>query len=142
VKLYVAPAVLEIIDPSQFGAIPKSSTVHALISMIHHWAQATDSTGAAVRVVLFDYKKAFDLIDHQILVQKILSLNIPRSIARWVVDFLTNRKQRVKLSHDCFSEWGDVPSGVPQVDCLYHRVETYRDVTSVPTFLCACSASY
>ena len=114
VKLYVAPAVLEIIDPSQFGAIPKSSTVHALISMIHHWAQATDSTGAAVRVVLFDYKKAFDLIDHQILVQKILSLNIPRSIARWVADFLTNRKQRVKLSHDCFSEWGDVPSGVPQ----------------------------
>jgi hypothetical protein len=82
--------------------------------MIHHWAQATDSTGAAVRVVLFDYKKAFDLIDHQILVQKILSLNIPRSIARWVADFLTNRKQRVKLSHDCFSEWGDVPSGVPQ----------------------------
>jgi hypothetical protein len=65
-------------------------------------------------VVLFDYKKAFDLIDHQILVQKILSLNIPRSIARWVADFLTNRKQRVKLSHDCFSEWGDVPSGVPQ----------------------------
>jgi hypothetical protein len=67
--------------------------------MIHLWAQATDSTGAAVRVVLFDYKKAFDLIDHQILVQKILSLNIPRSIARWVADFLTNRKQRVKLFH-------------------------------------------
>ena len=81
--------------------------------MIHHWAQAMDSTGAAVRVVLYDYKKAFDLIDHQILVQKILSLNIPRSIARWVADFLTNHK-RVKLSHDCFSECGDVPSGVPQ----------------------------
>ena len=113
-KLYAAPAVLEIIDPSQFGAIPKSSKAHSLISTIHHWAQATDSTRAAVRVVLFDYKKEFDLIDHQILVQKILSLNIPRSIARWVADFLTNRKQRVKLSHDCFSEWGDVPSGVPQ----------------------------
>ena len=114
VKSYVAPAVLEVIDPSQYGAIPKSSTAHTLISMILHWAQATDSTGAAARVVLFDYKKAFDLIDHQILVQKVFSLNIPRSIARWVADFITNRKQRVKLSHDCFSEWGDVPSGVPQ----------------------------
>ena len=82
--------------------------------MIHNWAQATDATGAAVRIVLFDYKKAFDLIDHQILLQKVFSLNIPTSIARWVADFLTSRKQRVKLSHDCFSEWGDVPSGVPQ----------------------------
>ena len=82
--------------------------------MIRNWAQATDTTGAAVRVVLFDYKKAFDLIDYQILLQKIFSLNIPPSIARWAADFLTNRKQRVKLSHDCFSEWGHVPSGVPQ----------------------------
>ena len=82
--------------------------------MIHNWTQATDATGAAVRIVLFDYKKAFDLIDHQILLQKVFSLNIPTSIARWVADFLSNRKQRVKLSHDCFSEWGDVPSGVPQ----------------------------
>jgi SOS response regulatory protein OraA/RecX len=28
--------------------------------------------------------------------------------------FLTSREQRVKLSRDCFSEWGNVPSGVPQ----------------------------
>ena len=27
---------------------------------------------------------------------------------------MRNQKQRVKLSHDCFSEWGDLPSGVPQ----------------------------
>ena len=82
--------------------------------MIHRWAQATDATGAAVRVVFFYYKKAFDLIDHRILIQKIFCLDIPRSITRWIADFLTNHKQRVKLSHDCFFEWGDVPSGVPR----------------------------
>ena len=73
VKLYMAPAILQIIDPCQFGAIPKSSTAPALISMIHNWAQATDATGAAVRFVLLDYKKAFDLIDQQVLLQKIFS---------------------------------------------------------------------
>ena len=36
VKLYIAPAILQIIDPCQFGVIPKSSTAHALISMIHN----------------------------------------------------------------------------------------------------------
>ena len=61
---YVGPAVLEIVDPNQFGTIPKSSTTQALISMIHKWPMATDSTGAAVRIVLLDYRKAFDLIDH------------------------------------------------------------------------------
>ena len=64
VRYYIGPAVLEIIDPNQYGAIPKSSTTHALISMIHTWASATDGTGAAVRMVLLNYRKAFDLIDH------------------------------------------------------------------------------
>ena len=110
VRFYISPAGLEIIDPNQFGAIPRSSTTEALISMIHTWGSATDKTGAAVRVVLLDYKKAFDLIDHNILAEKIYSLNIPCGVARWVCDFL----QRVKLSNHCFSEWGSVRSGVPQ----------------------------
>ena len=114
VHAFVAPAILEIVDPNQFGAIPKSSCQHALVSMLHMWAQATDGTGAAVRIVQLDYKKAFDLIDHRTLANKVLSLHIPRGVARWVIDFLIDRSQRVKLSHDCFSEWGPVPSGVPQ----------------------------
>ena len=35
VQKHVGPAVLDIIDPNQFGAIPKSSTTQALISMVH-----------------------------------------------------------------------------------------------------------
>ena len=75
---------------------------------------ATDSTGAAIRIVLLDYRKAFDLTDHHILNQKIYSLRIPREVARWACDVLINREQRNKLSRDCFSEWGHVPSGVSQ----------------------------
>ena len=82
--------------------------------MLHLWTKATDGTGSAIRVVLFDYRKAFDLIDHNLLVRKVFSLSIPYSIACWVAEFLTHRQQRVKLSADCFSEWGPVPAGVPQ----------------------------
>ncbi len=46
--------------------------------------------------------------------KKNCELPIPLGIARWVVDFLSDRKQRVKLANDCHSEWGHVPSGVPQ----------------------------
>ena len=113
VKNYIAPAVLKVIDSHQYGTIPKSSTTQALISMIHQWSLATDSTGAAVRITLFDYRKAFDLIDHQLLVEKVQSLPIPSNICCWVIDFLTNRYQRVKLSN-VYSDWEHVRSRVPQ----------------------------
>ena len=114
VEQYVKPAVLEKVDPGQFGTIPGSSTTEALISMTHVWYKATDGNGATVRAVLFDFKKAFDLIDHEILVQKLRLFNIPEAIILWITDFLSCRKQRVKLGQDCFSEWRDVPAGVPQ----------------------------
>ena len=50
-----SPAILSIIDPDQFGAVPGSSTTHTLISMIHKWAEATDATGVAVRIMLLDF---------------------------------------------------------------------------------------
>jgi hypothetical protein len=59
---YVAPAILESIDPNLYGGIPKSSATLALIgSMLHNWAKATNGTGDSVRVLLFVYRKA-DLI--------------------------------------------------------------------------------
>jgi hypothetical protein len=40
--------------------------------MIHKWKKQTDGSGSMVLVVLFYYKKAFDLIDHGILEESFL----------------------------------------------------------------------
>ena len=98
VEDYVKPEILDIIDLSQYGAIPNSSTTMALISMLHHWFKNTDRNGATIRTILFDYRKAFDFIDNTILVKKLGNLNIPRSIINWIIDFLSHRTQRVKLA--------------------------------------------
>ena len=82
--------------------------------MLHKWNCDTDGNSATVRIVLFDFKKAFDLIDHDILIQKLVSYEIPNNVVNWIIYFLLNRKQRVKLCQDCVSEWGSVPAGVPQ----------------------------
>ena len=108
------PAVLSSIDPCQYGFIPGSSTTYALISMFHHWLGATDGTGATVRTALLDYRKAFDLVDHHILTAKLLSLNVKPTAINWIIDFLRDRQQRVKLSSNCFSSLLRVPAGVPQ----------------------------
>ena len=94
VEHYVKPVVLKEINQRQFGTIPNSSTTHALISMTHNWLVNTDGNGAAARVVLLcllDFRKAFDLIDHNILVQKLSTYDIPNSIAYWITDFLMDR---------------------------------------------------
>ena len=114
VDTYVKPAVLSKIDPQQFATLPKSRTTHASISMTHSRAKSTSGNGSTTRVVLFDFRKAFDLIDHHVVARKLCSYDIPRSISRWIIDFLMDRKQRIKLSRDCFSEWEAVPAGVPQ----------------------------
>ena len=92
------PVVLFHIDPGQFGFIPSSSTTFALIAMFHHWFPATDGTGATVRTTLLDFHKAFDLVDHNILVGKLRTLGVKPTAINWIIDFLRDRKQRVKLN--------------------------------------------
>ena len=57
-----------------------------------------------------DFRKAFDLIDYNILVQKLSEYDLPNHILCWIVDFLKDRKQGVKLAQ----EWRFIPLGVPQ----------------------------
>ena len=88
---YIKPAVIKIIDPNQFGTIPGSSTVMALISMVHKWLKETDGTGSTIRVLLFDYRKAFDLIDHSTLIEKLHQMDIPNSVINWIISFFSGR---------------------------------------------------
>lgn len=40
--------------------------------------------------------------------------SIRATIARWIIDFSRNRKQRVQLANDCIFEWGNATAGVIQ----------------------------
>ena len=63
-------------------------------------------------MVLFDFKKAFDLVDHHILIQKLGTYNIHQHVKHWIVYFLTDRKQRV--GRDVYSEWLSITARFPQ----------------------------
>ena len=82
VDLYFKPAVLAKVDPRQFGIVPGLGNSEALVSMIHAWNSATDGNEATMRVVLFDFKEAFDLIDPR-------KVDIPDPVISWIIDFLT-----------------------------------------------------
>lgn len=83
------PKLLRSMDPLQFGFIPASCTTLALISMSNNWLAETDGTGSTVRVALLDYRKAFDLVDHNLLIAKLPSYEIKPTVVNWIVDFLS-----------------------------------------------------
>ena len=64
-------------------------------------------------VVYLDFEKAFDKVDHQILLQKLEALNIKGKILRWLSDYLSDRKQVVVIQ-GTKSQEAEVISGVPQ----------------------------
>ena len=69
-------------DPNQFGCQRGRYTTHALTAMLHAW-QTTLDQGGAVGAVLVDFKKAFDLVNHKLLLQKLLLIGVPHFIIKW-----------------------------------------------------------
>jgi hypothetical protein len=108
------PALMDCLDCKEFGFIPDSNTTLALIALIHRWSETVDKESGCVRSLVTDYRKAFDLMDHNILYAKLLELSLKPSTLNWISDFLRGRLQRVKLSTNLFSNWKPVIAGVPQ----------------------------
>ena len=59
-----------LLHKTQSGFRTQHSCETALVNMIDSWLNALDN-GKMVGVVLVDFKKAFDLVDHQILINKL-----------------------------------------------------------------------
>jgi hypothetical protein len=67
----------------------------ALIQFIEDWERARDQK-KAVHAVFFDFAKAFESVDHQVLMTLVVSL-IPNWLTSWIAAYLSNRQQRVKI---------------------------------------------
>ena len=110
---WLCPIVMPCIDPHHFGRIRDSSTSHALVRLIHEWLQAAETPKAVIRSCLIDFSKAFDRIDHNILIHKLGLLIVPPILLNWCASFLQDRFQHVKLGH-VKSSWKSINAGVPQ----------------------------
>ena len=77
------------------------------------WYDATDKLKTYVRLVMLDFRKAFDLINHHLLIEKLKVNGIPPHVLRWMATFLLDRSQRVKIGN-VYSDSGSPNGGVPQ----------------------------
>ena len=97
---------------SQHGFRPNRSTVSQLLEQYEEILEALN-TQSNIDIVMLDYSKAFDKINHSILLHKLKALGISGQIGKWIGNFLINRTQRVSLNGH-LSSASKVVSGVPQ----------------------------
>ena len=100
----------------QFGFRAKTSTSHALISIIEHIQKNID-TGNISCGIFIDLAKAFDTVDHKILLSKLKHYGIRGIANQWFQSYLSNRKQFVSIN-ECNSKYLPVECGVPQGSIL------------------------
>ena len=100
----------------QFGFQKGKSTHMALISLVDRITEALDN-GDYVVGVFHDFSKAFDTVDHAILLDKMSIYGVRTIALQWVKDYLTGRSQYV--TYNGFkSNNSEIKCGVPQGSIL------------------------
>ena len=105
-------------DELQFGFRPLSSTTSALIYLHDFITKHLDDPQLdGVEPIAYDFCKAFDKLNHDILLRRLCDLNNPPDLIYWLRNYLKDRFQRVRISAH-HSELSSICSGVPQGSLL------------------------
>ena len=99
-------------NKGQHGFVPGRSCQTQLLAHYNDVYEALIE-GKRLDTVFLDFAKAFDKVDHDILLEKVKAHNINGKVGKWIEEFLRNRKFRV-VANGNMSEEEVVTSGVPQ----------------------------
>ena len=92
------------------------STQYALLTLIERWKFCLDKQGFA-GALLMDLSKAFDTINHELLIAKLHAYGFSTDALEVLLSYLQDRWQRVKIN-TTFSSWTQLLQGVPQGSVL------------------------
>lgn len=112
VQKYLRPAISNELINDQFAFRPTGSTTNALVYFMHQVTFLLENN-SYVRCLLVDFSKAFDCVDHFILIEKLCKLNVPSCILNWIISFLTSRCQVTNLN-GTYSSLQPINMGVVQ----------------------------
>lgn len=110
-----------ILSESQFGFRKKRSTVEAINAFVHAIHEALDSRTLVLGIAC-DLSKAFDCVDHSVLLRKLDKLGLRGVVNVWLGSYLDGRVQVTEIvdekSYKVRSNWARITKGVPQGSIL------------------------
>ena len=92
------------------------NTLQTILSLIENWKKVLDNKGFA-EAVLMDLSKAFDTINHDLLVAKLHAYGFSNDSLKLLYIYLKNRWYKTKIIHK-FSSWKELSQGVLQETVL------------------------
>ena len=108
--------VNEFLSPFLCGYRKGYSAQHALSYMLEKWRISVDKGGYGGGI-LMDLSKAFDTLDHDLLIAKLHAYGFEKSALQLIKSYLCGRWQRTKINSS-YSTWSELLSGVPQGSVL------------------------
>ena len=101
------------LDDYQFAYTKERSTEDAVLVLLDRVLKHLDQPNTYARALFIDYSSAFNTIQPHHMINKLLALSVPQDQCLWVLDFLTDRKQYVKIGN-CRSSVRVLNTGAPQ----------------------------
>ena len=115
-SLYIFLNSNDLLNTTQSGFRPKHSCTTALTKLVDEWLANIDN-GEINGVIFLDLKKAFDLVNHIILLKKLEYYNVSNCTLDWFKSYLIERSQQVKVNN-VMSNTKCIKTGVPQGSIL------------------------
>ena len=76
-----------------------SSTSLALLYLMHKWYEVMDTANRIIRIIFLDFKKAFDLIDHNILLENMKCISVRMALIKWFTTYLNDMSHYIELGN-------------------------------------------
>ena len=115
-QLYTYMTKNNLLIISQYGFRKDHSTEFAALELVDRVGKELDTKNTVLSVFL-DLSKAFDTLDHKILLQKLKHYGADELAISWFTSYLSGRKQALNIN-GTVSDWKNITTGVPQGSVL------------------------
>ncbi|XP_059831519.1 uncharacterized protein LOC132397158 [Hypanus sabinus] len=119
VKPHITASLPSLLDPLQFAYCPNHSTEDAISTTLHTVLSHLDNKDTYARILYIDFSSAFNTIIPQRLVEKLSLLGLNTAMCRWILDFLTERSQSVRVGRN-ISDSITLSTGSHKAVCSAH----------------------
>ena len=105
-----------LLDPYQSAYKINHSTATTHLKISEDIFEAIDDCDITL-LILLDFSKAFDTVNHRLLIEKLKILGFQENACSWIKSYLSDRYQAVKIGSE-ISSWEKIKNGVPQGSIL------------------------
>ena len=106
----------DILCDHQFGFVPCKNATHAILSLVYYLINSFEDNKLTCGIFL-DISRAFNTIDHNILLSKLYKYGIRGNMLNWFMSYLYNRYHFVSINNTS-SSFLRIKCGVAQVSIL------------------------